>query len=183
MTRPRRPLAFVDVETTGLDHLKHELLELAVIRVDPYSMVIEEEYSTLVRPEHPETATAEAIAINGYTPEAWADAPGLIYALADAAPLLEGTMLAGHGVGFDHRFLVAGYQLARLPLRLGDYHLLDTASLAWPLLVRGEIDSLSLDAVCRALGIERPHPHRALADARCSLAVARAMLARVGRAA
>lgn len=174
----RRPLAFVDVETTGLDERRHELLELAVLRVDPDSLVIEQEYSTRVRPEHPETATREAIAVNGYRPELWSGAPSLADALSGASPLLEGAMLAGHGVGFDHRFLVAGYQRARLPLRLGYYHLLDTASLAWPLLVRGEIESLSLDAVCRALGIERTHPHRALADARCSLAVARAMLAR-----
>ena len=93
--------------------------------------------------------------------------------------LLEGALVAGHNVGFDWAFLEAGFERAGLTLPRVDYHRLDTASLAWPLVVSGELPSMSLDPVAKLLGIERPHPHRALADARCSLAVARRLVERM----
>ena len=34
-------LVFVDVETTGLDPERHELIELGAVRVDPHSLEIE----------------------------------------------------------------------------------------------------------------------------------------------
>ena len=100
-------------------------------------------------------------------------------ALLEVAPLLEGALVAGHNVGFDWAFLEAGSRRAGLALPNVDYHRLDTASLAWPLVVTGELPSMSLDPLARLLGLERPHPHRALADARCSLEVARRLVERM----
>ena len=57
-----------------------------------------------------------------------------------------------------------------------DHHSLDTMVLSWPLWAAGVVESLSLDAVTDYLGLERPEPHRALADARCSLQVARRLV-------
>ncbi|MBC7174050.1 MAG: hypothetical protein H5U40_16530, partial [Polyangiaceae bacterium] len=96
-----------------------------------------------------------------------------------AAPLLDGALIAGHNVGFDWDFLEAGFRRAGLVLPSVDYHRLDTASLAWPLVVTGELQSMSLDAVAKLFGLDRPHPHRALADARCALEVARRLVERM----
>lgn len=166
-------LVFVDVETTGLDPERHELIEVAAVRVHPHTLEPIDHASARVRPGRLADADPRALEVNGYTDEAWRDAVTLQAALRQVAPLLDGAVVAGHNVGFDWAFLSRGFARAGLPLPAVDYHRVDTASLAWPLLAAAEIDSLSLDAVCAALGLSRPSPHRALADALASLEVAR----------
>ena len=177
-----KPLAFVDVETTGLDPARHEVVEVAAVRVDGRSLEVLGEAEVRVRPERLHEADPEALRVNGLSAARWSDAVPLREALERVMPLLDGAVLAGHNVWFDRAFLEAACRSADVALPLGDHHLLDTAVLAWPLLAAGEVESLSLDAVCGRLGIERPLPHRALADARCSLEVARRLLprARIG---
>lgn len=167
-----RVLAFVDVETTGLDPARHEILEVAVVRVDASSLEVLSEYTTLVAPTRLEDADPQALAICGFTRAGWSRAIPAAEALANVARHLDGALVAGHNVGFDWSFLEAGFRRAGLALPRVDYHRLDTASLAWPLHVAGHIPSVSLDEVAAFLGLERAKPHRALADARCSLAVA-----------
>lgn len=171
-----RPLVFVDCETTGLDPARHELIEVAVLRVHPQTLVVEAEVALKVRPERIEDADPEALRINGYSEEAWADAISLDEAMAQLAPVLEGAMLAGHNVAFDRGFLDAAWRrVGRRPENI-DHHLLDTATLAWPLLSSGTLDSVSLTPVCKHLGIERGEEHWALDDARASLEVSRRLL-------
>ena len=176
-------LVFVDVETTGLDPERHELLELAAVRVDPHTLEPIDHASVRVRPTRLAAADPKALEVNGYSDEVWRDAVTLATGLRRLAPLLEGALVAGHNVGFDWAFLARGYEQAGLPVPAVDYHRLDTASLAWPLFAGAETESLSLDAVCAALGLCRPSPHRALADALASLEVARKLRDRalVGR--
>ncbi len=170
---PEKAIAFVDLETTGLDPSRHEIVEVAVVRVDARTLDVLGEQDTLVAPERLEDAQPEALAVCGFSKAAWTTAVPLREALLAVAPLLEGALIAGHNVGFDWSFLEAGYRRAGLALPRVDYHRLDTASLAWPLFARGELTSLSLDSLATAFGLERPRPHRALADARCALEVAR----------
>jgi len=176
-------LCFVDVETTGLDPVRHELLELAAVRVDRHTLAPLDHVSVKVRPKRLADADPKALEINGYSDDAWRDAVSLGAGLRRVAPLLEGALVAGHNVGFDWAFLARGFLVAGMPIPEVDYHRLDTASLAWPLFASAETDSLSLDAVCKALGLNRPSPHRALADAMASLEVARKLRDRalVGR--
>lgn len=176
-------LCFVDVETTGLDPVRHELIELAAVRVDRHTLEPLDHVSVKVRPERLADADPRALEVNGYSDDAWRDAVSLGAGLRRVAPLLEGALVAGHNVGFDWAFLARGFIVAGTPIPEVDYHRLDTASLAWPLFASAETDSLSLDAVCKALGLHRPTPHRALADAMASLEVARKLRDRalVGR--
>lgn len=171
-----RPLAFVDCETTGLDPARHELLEVAAIRVSPQTLAVETELAMMVRPTRTDDADPEALRIVGYSEEAWSDALPLREAMAQLAPILDGAMLAGHNVAFDRGFLDAAWkQVGHRPENL-DHHLLDTATMAWPLLSAKKLDSVSLTPVCKYLGIERGKEHAALADARASLEVARRLL-------
>jgi DNA polymerase-3 subunit epsilon len=176
---PFKALAFVDLETTGLDPSRHDIVEVAVIRVDARSFEVLAEYHTLVAPERLEDAQPEALAICGFSKAAWTNASSLRDALLAVAPLLEGALVAGHNAGFDWAFLEAGYRRAGLALPRVDYHRLDTASLAWPLVASGELTSLSLDSLATLFGLDRPRPHRALADARCALEVARRLSERM----
>jgi len=180
--QPVSAIVFVDLETTGLDFRRHEILEIGVIRVDAKTLEMVAQCDVRVRPEHLEHASPEALAIAGYSDEGWDEASTLEVALARVAPLFEGALVAGHNVAFDWAFLEEAFHREELPLPEVDYHRLDTASLAWPLVATGELSSLSLDSVAAYLGLERPSPHRAMADARCSLEVARRLAHRMRQA-
>jgi len=177
----RREIAFVDIETTGLNPARHEILEVAVLRVDARTMKPVAETTVLVSPERLHDAQPEALHVCGFSPALWASAVPLVDALAEIAPLLEGAIIAGHNVAFDWSFLVAGFRRVGLPLPDVDYHRLDTASLAWPLYGDGELTSLSLDAIARYLDVDRRWPHEALDDVRCTAEVARRLIARMRR--
>jgi len=171
-----RPIAFVDLETSGLDPTRHEILEIGVVRVDGRSLETLGMFDVRVQPKRIEDADPEALRINRWTQEAWSDAVPLDVALVRTKPLVEGALLAGHNVSFDRSFLDAAWRSTGVPAPPMDHHVLDTAALSWPLLVAGLVDSLSLDPVCRHLAIECAEPHHALTDARRSLEVARRLL-------
>lgn len=175
---PAPCIAFVDLETTGLDPARHEILEFAVICAEPRTLKMIGGANIRVRPEHIETADPKALEVCGYNEKDWEDAVPLREAMESIAALLEGTLIAGHNVGFDWSFLEAAFKRVDIPLPDMDYHRLDTASLAWTLVAGDEIDSMSLDEVCEYVGIDRPKPHRAYADAMCSLEVARFIVQR-----
>ncbi|MCP3167381.1 3'-5' exonuclease [Myxococcus qinghaiensis] len=176
-----RTLAFIDLETTGLDSSRHEVLEVAILRVDARSLKVLAEYEARVQPTRLADADPAALAVCGYSDEEWRDALPLREVLATVTPLLAGTLVAAHNTSFDWGFLVEGYRRTELPLPSVDYHRLDTASLAWPLLATGEVESLSLNALAKRFGLHRPSPHRAMADARCALELARCLAVRMSR--
>jgi DNA polymerase-3 subunit epsilon len=176
---PHKVIAFVDLETTGLDPSRHEILEIGVVRVDGRSLEVLTECDALVAPERIEDAQPAALAVSGFTKAGWTNAVPLREALLAVAPLFEGALIAGHNVGFDWAFLEAAFRRAGLTLPRVDYHRLDTASLAWPLFASGEVPSLSLNGLATLFGLERPRPHRALADARCALEIARRLAERM----
>lgn len=169
-------LVFLDVETTGLDHAVHEILEVAAIRVTAdlaYSPIHPLPFVMKAAPTRLHTASPEALAVNGYTAEKWEHAPPLRAVLDALWPYLEGAVPAGHNVGFDLGFLeAAARETGKGPLPT-DYHRLDTASLGWLLVTAGDSTSWSLSSVCDALGVKRDREHTALDDALAALQVAR----------
>ena len=164
-----KDLVFVDVETTGLDPDHHELIEVAAVRVHPHTLEPLDHLSLRVVPDRLGDADPRALEVNGYNDADWRDAVSLGNALRRLAPLLEGAVVAGHNVAFDWAFLVRGFARTGVPLPPVDYHRVDTASLAWPLVSGAETASLSLDAVCAALGLSRPSPHRATIMNQCRM--------------
>lgn len=55
-----RPLAITDIETTGLDAQLHEIVELAVLVVDPRTLKLRDRYTAKVRPENIRRANKRA---------------------------------------------------------------------------------------------------------------------------
>ena len=161
---PPRPLAFVDVETTGLDPWTHAIVEVAVLRVDPDTYAMLDQFQSRVRPPPDVPVEADAARLNGYSPEAWADAPAEAEVLPRVAEALRGSLVAGHNVAFDWSFLRAAFRRAGVVPADVDHHLLDTASLAWPLLRRGRVPSLSLRVLCAHFNIPSDGAHRAMPD-------------------
>lgn len=159
-----RPLAFLDIETTGLDPTRDEIIEVAAMRVDPISLSVEAWFHTKIAPSPDVLVDPRAAELNGFRAEDWPDAPKLENVLPLLARFLEGCLIVGHNPAFDWAFLSAAFR--RLGMRRPNvgHHLLDTASLAWPLLRLGFIRSLALRDVCDHYRISNEGEHHALCD-------------------
>ena len=161
---------FIDTETTGLDHQRHELTEVSwIVRFEDGTQ-IERQYF----PDHTlDGADESALQITHYH-ERIASQPTtparewLTTFLDDA----QGAVLVGAVPDFDSRHLErAARKLQRTPT--WDHHLLDVETLALPLIAPGPEAPRSLAATCAALGIphDRDKAHGALYDAQQAMRV------------
>lgn len=153
-----KTLAFIDVETTGLNSALHEIIEISIMKVYPNGK--EEIYTTKVSPELIEHASPEALEINGYNHSDWLGAPSADAIFPSIAEMLTGCILVGHNVRFDEEFL--SETLHRLGLRAKyDRRLIDTITLAHEHLC---LPSLSMDAIRDYFGWTKIGAHRAERD-------------------
>lgn len=127
-----RAMAFIDIETTGLEADYHDIVEIAAVRLDASTWEVQTELNVKVHPEHHDRIDPEVVRINNYSVALWEDALHLRDALVKLTPMLNGCVIAGHNVHFDWSFLLAAYWRHEIVQPEVDYHLLDTASLAWP---------------------------------------------------
>ncbi len=147
------PLAFVDLEMTGLALETDRVIEICIERVR--GGVIEDRLESLVNPGVHGNA-----AIHGISAESLAGAPSF----ADLAPrvmvLLEGAVLIAHAAEWDLAFLEM--ELARIGL-CAPSHALDSLVLARRAFHQ---PTYALSALATALGIEVRGAHRAGEDVR-----------------
>ena len=62
--------AAIDLETTGLDFERCEVIELAIVPLNPdFTVSAIPEFTAHIKAEHPETAEADALRINGLNPQ------------------------------------------------------------------------------------------------------------------
>lgn len=168
-----RPLVFVDVETGGLDAKNDALLEVAAVCVfgDTPASVIHR----YVLPVG--NITPRARELNGYDEDVWRErgAVPLKNAVRDLAAFFkacgEKAFFCGHNPRFDYDFLTRAFARVRRPFPATDYHLLDTASLAVPLLLAGDVESLSLKSLCEFMGTIPQPDHSAINDVRATLSL------------
>jgi DNA polymerase-3 subunit epsilon len=157
-------LVFLDIETTGLDPMADDIIEVAAMRVDPISLSVEGCFETKVAPSTGMLVDPRAAELNGFRAEDWSEAPEIENVLPLLARFLEGCLIVGHNPAFDWAFLSAAFQRLGVRKPSVGHHLIDTASLAWPLLRHGLVASLSLRDLCEHYGISNSGAHRALED-------------------
>lgn len=108
---------FVDTETTGLDHTKHEMLEIAIVVIENGERTTIERK---IKPTRIETAQPRALEVNGYSEEEWEEAEEWNKEMSlEFRDLIRGAMIIGHNPMFDLRFIEAACTRfgVRLPLR------------------------------------------------------------------
>ena len=166
-----RPLAITNIETTGLDAQLHEIVELAILVVDPRTLKLRDRYTAKVRPENIRRANKRALAVCGYSDREWRSAISLEAAMEIYSQKTAGAVFVSHNVFFDYSFIDAAFKRTGVE-DLTDYHRLDLFSLAWAKAPALRLESFTLDSICRALDIPpEPLPHRAIMGARTQLAV------------
>lgn len=161
------PLVFVDTETGGLDPSKNALLSVAAIRCDAKGKPVDR-YEAKIKVAEPLTVEAQAAAVNGYTPEKWADGLEEVAVLARLRDLLRDAVWVGHSPRFDQEFIDAGFRrqfLKTAGYKLGYRYLIDTAILSWPILKAGKVEDLKLQTMARHFAIDPGEAHTAMADA------------------
>ena len=163
------PLAFVDLEMTGLDSTRDRVVEVCIDRVVGGRSV--GGVRTLLDPRE---RVGGAAHVHGLDAAALAGSPRFESVADDILAVLDGAVLVAHAASWDVRFLVA--ELARAGRPVGPdtaqgvqlEHYLDTLALARRSFA---FHSYSLDALCRELLIERGQAHRAESDVRALRAV------------
>jgi DNA polymerase-3 subunit epsilon len=150
------PLAFVDLEMTGLDASRDRILEVCIDRVIGGRRA--RYLHTLVNPGGP---VGGAVHVHGIGEIDVADAPPFAAIVDDVIAVLEGSILVAHAAVWDAGFLRS--EAARASRSLVIEHWIDTLVLARRAFA---LHSYSLDSLCRDLGIERGRAHRADSDVR-----------------
>ena len=148
------PLAFLDLEMTGLDAANDRVVEVCVDRVVGGRSV--ERVHSLVRPD---VRMGGASHVHGLDEAALADAPRFADLADRVLGALDGAALVAHAAEWDASFLLAEMERAGKALVLT--HWIDTLVLARRSFA---FPSYSLDALCRELQIDRGRAHRADAD-------------------
>ncbi len=175
--RPLRDVTFcvVDLETTGGSAAAGSMItEVGAVKVRGGEVL--GELQTLVNPH---AAIPPFIAVlTGITDRMVADAPAIEQVLPQFLEFASGCVLVAHNAPFDVGFLrhFAAQQGRPWPR----FEVLDTAVLARRVVTRDETPNCKLASLARLFGSTTVPNHRALEDARATVDVLHAMIARLG---
>jgi len=160
-------LAFIDIETTGINLINNEIIQIGCIITTPKFKVVEE-FELKIKPIHIEHANKVALKITHYNETDWKDALDLEKAMKIILEKTKDCIMVGQNVSFDVAFLE--YNFAKLKLNnMMHYHKLDTISIAWAKLNKEkDFEHFSLREMCKRFDIKNENPHSALSDARAT---------------
>lgn len=149
-------IAFVDIETTGLNCAVHEIIEICIITDGQI-------FNSKIKPKRLQFADPRALEINSYNDKDWLDAPTFEAIHKKIVRLLAGKTIAGHNPKFDIEFLNEAFAHVGSGFVTG-HRVLDTVTLAYEHLYPIGLQSLSLDAIRVFLNWDRTNAHTALQD-------------------
>ena len=153
---PMRPLAFVDLETTGATATADRITEIGIVEVDADGTV--REWQQLVNPG---TRIPPFIQqLTGISNEMVADAPPFEVVAAETLRRLEGRLFIAHNARFDYGFLKNEFKRLGITFRAP---VLCTVKLSRTLFP--EHKRHNLDSLIERHGLAAEARHRALADA------------------
>ncbi|MGE5471379.1 MAG: exonuclease domain-containing protein [Bacteroidota bacterium] len=151
-----RPLAFVDLETTGATAATDRITEIGIVEVDADGAV--REWQQLVNPGMPISPFIEQL--TGISNAMVADAPPFAAVAEETLRRLEGRLFIAHNAHFDYGFLKAEFKRLGLVFRAP---VLCTVKLSRALFP--EHKRHNLDSLIERHGLLAAARHRALADA------------------
>lgn len=177
-----RDLVFIDLETSGLDPDKHEILEIAACRQANDFSKPECWVERKTFPIHIDTAEEKALEINGYRDDIWREkAVPLKSALEDFVMLCDGEVtLIAHNPCFDWGFIRPALNKYNLRPTM-DYHLIDSASMMWPFVMSGMLESVKLEKCCDFWNVSNHGAHGARRDVERTMEVYKALVYRQGQ--
>ena len=171
------PLAFIDLETTGLVPQRHELIEIAYVIVSQPDFTVMKEHVMQIKPLHLDTADQEALRIIHFDKRDWSGAISRREAMTRFAADVKGCIMVGQNITVDWSFLREALSEEQMndPMH---YHRLDVMSIAYGLL-KDEVDirKFSLKELVDYFHITVEHMHSALDDTKATFEVYKKLLA------
>ncbi|MFD3509391.1 DEDD exonuclease domain-containing protein [Nocardia sp. NPDC058666] len=164
----------VDLETTGTSADRDAITEIGAVKVRGGEVL--GEFATLVNPGY--AIPPAIVQITGITTAMVYGAPRIAEVLPGFMEFAAGAVLVAHNARFDTAFLKAA--AARQDIAWPNPQVLCTVKLARRVLTRDEAPSAKLGVLARILGASVTPTHRALDDARATVDVLHALIARVG---
>ena len=176
LDEPLRTTTFtvVDLETTGGSAGSDAITEIGAVKVRGGEVL--GEFQTLVDPGRPITPFVSVL--TGITDAMVAAAPSVGAALPAFLEFARHSVLVAHNAPFDVGFLKAA--AAEYELAWPSFAVVDTAVLARRVLTRDEVPNCKLGTLAAYFGASTAPEHRALADARATVDVLHALIARLG---
>lgn len=168
-------LAFVDIETTGLDEHIHEIIEIAALVYRPSEDKIIDEWETKIAPLHIETASEHALKINGYINNPKLYTNHLKSSLIKLNSVVKKCMIIGQNIEFDLRFLRHYMAEQGIEPSFDRHRKLDLMALAWFAVKDSSIPGMSLADLCNYFAVSNVGAHGALIDCRRSFDVYRSL--------
>jgi len=157
-----RNIAITDLETTGLDPLKHEIIEIGLVLIKQPSLEIIETIDIKVKPQNIETASPEALQLNGYKTKEWENAMELKDALTIYLEKTKDAIFCAHNTNFDFPFIKQACIKMNLTNTM-DYHCIDIPTLVWLKYRTSSLEKINLSKVAEFIGLEpEPAIHRAI---------------------
>ena len=164
-------LAFIDIETTGFDMERQEIIEIGCVIVkqqDGIAGEIVDEFEIKIKPQRLSEADPEALAINGYNEASWMFALDLEQAMQMFAEKTKECIMVAHNIAFDYSFIAKAFAVTNVESKMF-FAKMDTISYAYAKLQKNpDVTRYSLGALCEHYGIENERAHTALADARAT---------------
>jgi len=171
-------LAVVDLELTGLDLRRDEIVSYGGVVVRAGRVVASTVVYGLVKPRRP--VSEASIAVHALRPADLADAPGVDACVDALAELLTGRVLVAHAAWVERAFI--GRAFAEFDIKL-DGPVVDTAALAREagLAPRGAPTEPILEDLTSGLGLPVHTTHHAAGDALTTAGLLLALVARLER--
>jgi len=122
----KRPLAFFDLETTGLNVAKDRIIEISIFKVNQNGTT--ESKTWIVNPEYP--ITAEATKVHGYSNEDLLDKPNFKSVAKEISRYLDHCDLAGYNaLKFDIPLLVEEFLRADVDFDVKNRSMIDVQNI------------------------------------------------------
>ncbi|MBI4129701.1 GIY-YIG nuclease family protein [Candidatus Roizmanbacteria bacterium] len=153
---PAAPLAFVDVETTGLSPVYDRIIEIGIVRVEDNKVVAT--CNQLINPDR--HVPSEIFSLTGIRREELVNAPLFVELEKHIQELLDGAVFVAHNVRFDYSFVKHEFERLERPFKAP---LLCTARLSRALFPQFLHHDLS--TIIERLGLQITNRHRAFDDA------------------
>ena len=151
-----QPFVVLDIETTGLDSIHNEIIEIGAVKIVKGEIV--STYHSFVQPVSP--VPANITELTGITQNMVNDAPSINKVLPEFLTFCGNAGLAAHNASFDLAFIREKAKPLGLTL---NQPIIDTLALARELLP--DLKRFKLNLVAEHLGIPLKNHHRATDDA------------------
>ena len=150
----------IDIETTGLNPEKDEMIALACIPIYHLRILVRDTFYTLIKPRR---YSFKAMRYHGISQDNLRDAPVFAEVADGILKVLDGVLI-GHSVEFDFSFLKMNFKKLGVNFRR---ECLDIAMIErWLMQKRRTSDmDLSFDAMMKFYGLKQYYRHNAAADA------------------